>query len=513
MSPAESRTEDPISAVASAVREAFARARASAPLWADLPPGARLSVLRRFRHRLAAESDALAATVPRPSAETLSAQLIPLADAIRFLETEAPKALAPRSSRLGRRPFWLLGTSLVVHREPLGVVLVIAPSNYPLFIPGTQLVQALAAGNGAIIKPGPGGHPAALALLRLLTDSGLPEGLVSVLPETPEAGRLAIEQHPDRILFTGSSETGRAVLEEAARRLIPCTVELSGSDAVIVRADADLDRVVAALVFGLRLNAGATCIAPRRVFVTSSLSKSLEQRLATALASLPPMALPPVQADRLAPLLRDAVSQGARHLPIHGFTVSHPVPQSGPVVLFGVPPTAAILRADLFAPVLSVVEVESEEAALELAGSGPFALGASVFTSDPAAGDRIARRLAAGVVTINDLIVPTADPRVPFGGRAGSGYGITRGLEGLLELTRPKAISARRVRWAPHLAPPGPHDASLFAAALALVHGNRWTCRARALLRLIQTAMRRTPVAPPPTPEQPSGSHPAISHP
>ncbi|MFN0066769.1 MAG: aldehyde dehydrogenase family protein, partial [Limisphaerales bacterium] len=263
-----------------AVRGPFAAARAAQPAWAAKPVRARLAVLRAFRHRLAEHAEKLAGTVARPAAETLTAQLIPLADAGAFLEREAASLLQPR--RLGRRgrPIWLRGADAEVHREPFGVVLILAPSNYPLFIPGTQALQALAAGNAVVLKPGAGGESAALALHRLFVAAGLDPRLLAVLAEDAAAGPLAVGLEPDFILLTGSAATGRAVLKQAAGNLTPVAAELSGCDAAFVRADADLDRVVAALRFGLRLNDGATCIAPRRVFAHAAVCSELESRLA-----------------------------------------------------------------------------------------------------------------------------------------------------------------------------------------------------------------------------------------
>ena len=167
-----------------------------------------------------------------------------------------------------------------IHREPLGVVLIIGPGNYPLFLPGVQLIQALAAGNAVLLKPGIGGTPAAQALSKLVIRAGIDPQLVAVLAESREAAGCAIEAHPDKVLFTGSAATGEKILEQLAPHLIPATMELSGCDAVMVRADADLELVVRALVFGLRLNAGATCMSPKRVLVHRSIATELEGRLA-----------------------------------------------------------------------------------------------------------------------------------------------------------------------------------------------------------------------------------------
>lgn len=407
-------------------------ARLAQRAWAARPVAERLRVVRRLRHRLAERALEVAAAAgagaERPLAEVLSAEVLPLAEACRFLEREAPRLLAPR--RIGRsgRPAWLWGVTSELRREPLGLVLVLAPSNYPLFLPGVQTVQALAAGNAVLWKPGSGGLDAARALAGLLCEAGLDERLVRVLPDSDDAGRAALAAGPDKVLLTGSSETGRAVLPALAERLIPVTAELSGHDALFVLPGADLDRVARAIRFGRTLNGGATCIAPRRVFVPLGLARELEERLVASLGEVPDD--------------------------------------------------------------LPVVAVSGVAEALDLAARSPFALGASIFGPERAA-RALARRVRAGVVTINDVIVPTADPRLPFGGRGGSGFGVTRGAEGLLELTNVKAVAVRRGRWLPHLEERTPEDGEILRALLALDHAPRGRERLAAAVTLLRAAWRR----------------------
>lgn len=467
---------------------AFAEARAAQFEWTLLPPRDRVALLRRFRGLLAEHAGELANVVPRPAHETLSAQVLPLAEAVRFLERHLADWLRP--VRLGRRgrPGWLFGVEAEIRREPAGVVLIIAPSNYPVFLPGVQVVQALAAGNAVLLKPGPAGRPAALALRRLLLASGLLPGLFAVLPETPDAALEAIDLGPDHIVLTGSTATGRSVLRRAAEVLAPCTTELSGCDPVIVRADADLDRVVEALVFGLSLNAGATCIAPRRVFVPRVLSSELERRLARALVRVPRVPFDALQRPRLDALVAEATARGAR------VVGPHPAPDAsgpGPLVLWQAPADLAGLRDAWFAPVLVVTETDHDDQAVAFAHRSSFALGASIFGGDVAACRRLAESLRAGFVSINDLVFPSADPRLPFGGRGQSGFGLTRGKEGFLELTRAKAVAIRRGRWAPHLEPARVGDAEFFAALLRSGHAATPSGRFAGLIDLLRRAMRR----------------------
>jgi aldehyde dehydrogenase (NAD+) len=348
--------------------------------------------------------------------------VVPLAAACRFLEREAASILASRRLGAEDRPVWLAGVEAEVRREPLGLVLVIAPANYPLFLPGVQTVQALAAGNAVFWKPGRGGLPAATAFACLAFAAGLPAGLLTILPESPAAVWDAVAAGVDKVLLTGSADTGREVLGELGRRLVPATAELSGCDALFVLPGADLERVARAVRFGLALNAGDTCIAPRRIFVPHSLAPALAERIAS---------------------------------------------QEVPLI-----------------PFASVEEALAED------DRCPYALGASIFGPEAEA-RALAGRVRAGVVVINDVIVPTADPRLPFGGRGESGFGVTRGPEGLLELTVPKVVAVRKGRRLPHLEEPHPGDAALFRAYLNLAHGGSLRARLRGALDLIHAVVQR----------------------
>jgi len=355
-----------------------------------------------------------------------------------------------------------------VRREPHGVVLIIGTWNYPLLLPGVQALQALVAGNAVLLKPGCGVRPVAEKLAEALAAAGLPPGLLQVLDERAEAAERAIDLGVDKIVLTGSAATGVKVLERASAKLTPAAMELSGCDAVHVLDSADAERVAQSLTFGLRFNSSATCIAPRRVFVARRLAEQLETRLAELVSRLPPVAVAP-QAKRDA---RAWVEEAMRH----GVKIVAPVESEDrsedaamqPTVL-RVRDASSMLESDIFAPVLSMIAVDSPDEALEFSHRCPYALGAAVFGA-PDSAQQMAERIDAGCVTVNDLIVPTADPRVPFGGRKRSGFGVTRGREGLLEMTRIKTVLRRRGRWLPHLAPPSPRLADMLSSYLQAAH-------------------------------------------
>lgn len=441
-------------------------AQAAAQAWAALPLPERLGVIARARRMIAHEASSLTSTLARPVPDSLAAEILPLAEAAHFLVREAPRLLRPRRLRRGR-PLWLFGVQQEIRREPRGSVLILGPGNYPLFLPGAQALQALAAGNAVCVKPAPGKSAPMLALADLLRRAGLPDDVLQILPEHagPEASRAGF----DYVVLTGGVHTGLQVLRAAAETLTPTALELSGVDAVFVLPGADLALVAAALAFGLRLNGGETCIAPRRVFVPKPMEAELLSRL---LAQLPPPApIPTPVAARLAELVGAAEQDGAR------------VAARNPAVLAGARPHMALLQQDVFAPWLALVPVADTDEALRAAQACPYALGATIFGPDAAA-RAMAGRVRAGSVCVNDLIVPTADPRLPFGGRGHSGFGVTRGAEGLLEMTVPKTVSIRTGRFRPHLDSRLASDPDRLLAMLRLLHGD-WADRkatARAML-------------------------------
>ena len=442
------------------------RQRAAAMHWAATPLRDRLAVIARCRHAIAVNAESLAATNPRPLADTLSAEILPLVEAAHFLVRAAPRILATRRLHLG--PLWLMGIRQEIRREPRGTVLILAPGNYPLFLPGAQALQALAAGNAVAIKPAPGRGEPIRAFAALLEQAGLPGGTLEILPE--DAGPAALRAGYDYVVLTGSAETGIAVARAAAETLTPAAMELSGVDAAFILPGADLAVAAASLAYGLRLNAGATCIAPRRVFVPRAMEADLLSRL---LAQLPPPAsIPKPTETRLAGLLAEAEANGAR------------VAARNPAVLAGAAPDLPLLQQDVFAPWLALIPVEDTNAALQAAALCPYALGASIF-GPPADAYALAARVDAGSVCVNDLIMPTADPRLPFGGRRRSGFGVTRGAEGLLEMTVVKTVSIRRFGPRPHLDAKLNANPAQLLTLLHLLHGPR-SLRLSALKALVR---------------------------
>src|SRR5262249_43348534 len=301
-----------------------------------------------------------------------------------------------KPQRLGARfrPVWLFGVRSEIRREPFGVVLLIGPGNYPLFLTVSQAMQALVAGNAVIVKPGLDASECIRRFATLLEEAGFDPRLSRVLPEAPECAKQAIAVGVDKVLLTGSARPGANVLHQLAPKLIPAAMELSGYDASFVWADADLDLVTKAYRFAWRLNQGETCIAPHRVFAAREVAPELRRRLQAVAQGVPDRPTRTPAAARAAELVQAAVARGAegvagRLLPDNqGLT---------PTVVANVQPDMPLLTEETFAPVLSIVEVPNEEEALAAAAHCPFALGATIFGAEDRA-RAFAQRVRAGSI-------------------------------------------------------------------------------------------------------------------
>lgn len=463
--------------------------------WSGRSLQSRLKILKKLRLQVASDPCTLANTVDRDNrAETLAAEVLPLLDACRFLETEAARILKEKTVGQRGRPMWLLGNSVVLRPEPLGVVLIIGPSNYPLMLPGIQLLHAIAAGNAVLIKPAANCSRAMQALISMAVSAGLPESLIQALPECSEAATEAIRDGVDKVFLTGSANTGKEVSRELAESTTPSVMELSGCDAVFVLDDANLNLVCDCLLFGLMLNNSQTCMAPRRVFANNQqadeILRLLKLKLATRISeSDQQRASSQRTLSFAATKIREAISSGAEL--VCGFlTNTSPAELSGVGILDHVTSDMSITQSDIFAPVLSFIRVVSAEQALQENSKCPYALSATVFGS-PLRCQQFARLVPAGCVVINDMIVPTADPRVPFGGRGMSGNGMTRGEAGLLEMTQLKAIVATRRWFKPHLQSPTAVDADVMEQLIRLEHAANPLQSLLAVPKMIKATMEQ----------------------
>jgi succinate-semialdehyde dehydrogenase/glutarate-semialdehyde dehydrogenase len=420
--------------------------------WASLDPDDRVRRLRGLVDAIGSRAGEIAETIVaetgKPRAEALI-EVTTVLDLLRFYLRKAPGFLARKRVSAG----WLLWKEAFVVREPLGVVGIISPWNYPFILSMTPVITALFGGNGAVLKPSELTPYSGLFAEDLCREAGLPEGLVQVIVGTGSVGAALVRSGVDKVVFTGGTETGRRVLAAASESLTPVVLELGGKDAAIVLEDADLERSARGVLWGAFQNAGQTCIAVERVFVVEEVyDRFLKQLLqemrkiragSTAGVDVGPMVMPE-QLDRVEAHLQDAVDQGGKVL-AGGHRADPASNVFHPTVLTGVGQGCEILREETFGPLLPVIPVKDQEEAIRRANETRFGLSASVWTGDRRRGMEVARRLRVGGVTVNDALVHYGIPSLPFGGVGESGFGRTRGLEGLAEMTRTRTVVVDRL--------------------------------------------------------------------
>lgn len=478
------------------------RAREAQRTWCREPLRHRLKRVRELRYRLVEGRQALLEAVEldvrRAPAEVLTTDILAPAAALQYLEEAASKILAP--IKPGHRPLWLFGSSDTVYREPHGIVGLIATWNYPIYLTLVPLVQALVAGNAVLWKPSEQTPHTAKVLADLLHQAGFPPGLVQKLPGTREAGPQLAEADIDFLHFTGSDHVGRALAARLGERLIPSVLELSGIDAMIVLADADLELAARSAWYGTTLNHGQTCLATRRVFVHKSVLVEFVEKLKPLVEASEPVRLQTEgQANHARNLIANAKQQQAQVL----LTARTNAIASGytdrvsPAVIVADTADLAICRQATFAPILAVMPFDNPTQAVQLHNHCQFGLGGSIFTADRAAGEALAHELNCGAVVINDVIVPTAHPATPFGGRHHSGWGATQGADGLLAMTVPKVVSYRSGRYRPHvdglLNPTGQLE-PLMEGMLLASHARTWSERVRGWRQMLHSMWKKPPL-------------------
>ena len=340
--------------------------------------------------------------------------------------------------------------------EPLGVIGIISPWNYPFSIPATETLAALVAGNAVVLKPSELTPLVALELASLLHRAGVPEDVFQVVVGAGPAGAALVHSPIDKLVFTGSVGTGKRIAAVAAERSLPVVLELGGKDPMLVLDDADIDVASSAAVWGAFVNAGQACLSVERCYVHRSLYESFARACAGKTTQLrvgngmhPHTDVGPMIQERQVRIVEshveDAKARGARVL-----AGGMRLPELGvnfyaPTVLADVTQDMRIMREETFGPVLPVMACADDDEAVRLANDSEYGLAASVWTRDRKRGELLARRIHAGTVMVNDVISCFGISEAPHGGVKASGVGRTHGRFGLEEMVRVKYLDMDRV--------------------------------------------------------------------
>jgi acyl-CoA reductase-like NAD-dependent aldehyde dehydrogenase len=432
------------------VDAALARARSAFPAWRDTPLADRLRMLARIKDVVRAHGEEYARRISedtgKPLVDSLLTELVSIPLFIDHYKRTAAKTLGRKKVRT---PIVFPGKKSYVEHFPMGVIGVISPWNFPFQLAMVPTVSALIAGNTVVLKPSEVTPITGEIMEEIFRRIGLPRGVVEVVQGDGTTGAALCEGNVDKIFFTGSVATGRKVMAAASKKPIPVELELGGKDAMIVCADANLERAARAAIWGGLVNCGQMCVSVERVLVEDAVHDRFVELLAREVDRIK-VGGPEEHAD-MGPLtfgkqietverhVKGAIEAGARLLR-GGKRVERPGQFFEPTLLSDVRPDMELYREETFGPVLPVTRVANAAEGVRLANEHQYGLTGSVWTRDLEKGLELASQLECGQVMVNDLVSIVGNPTLPFGGVKNSGFGRYHGPEGLLAFTNPKAI-------------------------------------------------------------------------
>jgi acyl-CoA reductase-like NAD-dependent aldehyde dehydrogenase len=465
------------------VAETVERAHQAGSWWAGLTPSGRQTRLLAWKSHIMRYIGRLAELVHTETGKPLADAQLEILLAVVHIDwaaRNARKILRPRRVRSG---LVAINQAATLEYQPLGVVGVIGPWNYPVFTPVGSIVYALAAGNAVVFKP---------SELTPAVGGWLVSSFAEVVPEQPvlqlvtgagETGDWLARSAVSKIAFTGSAATARKVMAACAQNLTPLVAECGGKDPLIVAADADLDAAADAAAWGALSNGGQTCVGIERVYVAGDVYHSFLEKLTERIsgvrpgedreADYGPMTLPS-QVDVVERHIADALARGGR--PVVGGLASIRKPFVGPVILTDVPEESRAVTEETFGPTVTVARVADLSEGVRLANASRYGLGASVFARNKKAAMAAARSLRSGMTAVNSVISYASVPSLPFGGSGDSGFGRIHGADGLREFSRAKAITRQRMRPLVNLTSFGRSDKDMrrILSLATMLHGKHY---------------------------------------
>ena len=466
---------------AEGVRKAVDEMRASFPAWSQKSVKDRIRILQKFQQVLIEDREEISSVLNQDCGKSRQDGLIELFVSVDMLSQyrgNAERWLKPKRVSSG---LYLFKRCYVEYR-PHGVVAIISPWNYPLTLSLPPVLAALLAGNTVVLKPSEVTAATGVLIEKLFAKVPDLAPFVRVVHGDGKVGAALVNAHPDYIFMTGSTATGKKIMQSAAENLTPVALELGGKDAMIVLEDADLNAAARWGAWGAFFNTGQTCMSVERVYVVESKydefvrlavqqANELKSGYSSELNS--PFFMGPITDPRQVKViedhLQDALEKGARILTgkkEQGMFYT-------PIVLVDVNHSMKVMREETFGPLMPIMKVRDEEEALRLANDNAYGLGGSVWSADTRRAKQVADRVEASSVIINDSIAQFGVPMLPFGGVKNSGFGRTHGEEGLIQFTRPYsyAVGGAPISWDIATILRIPRNYELATAIMGVVYG------------------------------------------
>jgi succinate-semialdehyde dehydrogenase/glutarate-semialdehyde dehydrogenase len=439
------------------VRLAVKRSREAFAKWKNTSFTERRRLVMKAREVILAEMDEIAHLISaesgKPFGEAIAMEIAPVLDLMQYFARNAEKMLRP--AKIGIGLYALLGRTSKIVYHPLGVVGIIPAWNYPLSIPIGETAMAIMAGNSVVIKPSELTPFVGLKIGEIFEKAGAPENLVQIITGAGETGAALVDAAPDKIMFTGSVATGKKIAEAAAKNLTSVVLELGGKDPMIVFDDANLELAAGAAVWGAFCNAGQSCSSVERLYVQEGVIVELTKKIVEITKKLVVgpgenvnISIGAMSSDRQLQVVENHVEDFKRRgakIEIGGRKREADGLFYEPTVITGASNDMLAMREETFGPTLPIATFKTEEEAIRLANDSEFGLTASVWTRDLAKGQRVAKKIEAGSVCINEVLYTHGIGQTPWGGFKNSGRGRTHGREGLMELVQPQHIHTNRL--------------------------------------------------------------------